>query len=73
MTQVLKTFGGFRKSKGPPGFFIKAFIIMRLAISLETLQWIYGFTLLRAILLGCVMALIVFNIMHDCPPRPTES
>jgi fatty acid desaturase len=63
--EVLTALGGFRNSKGTPGFFIKAFVIMSLAITLETLQWIYGFTIYRAILLGCCMALVGLNIMHD--------
>ena len=36
-----------------------------LSLTLETMQWVYGFTIYRAILLGCVMALIGLNIMHD--------
>ena len=63
--EVLAALGGFRNSKGTYLFFLKSFLITAVAIGMEAMQWVYGFTLIRAILLGCVMALIGLNIQHD--------
>ena len=63
--EVLVALGGFRNSKGNFIFFLKSFVIMSVTIALEVMQWMYGFNLVRAILLGCFMALIGLNIQHD--------
>jgi fatty acid desaturase len=62
---VLKALGGVRNSKGNAAYFIEASAIFGLAVALEASQWAYGFTLGRAVVLGWIMALVAFNIMHD--------
>ena len=63
--EVLHALGGHHKSKGNLCFFVKCFSILAIAICLEAMQWVYGFTLLRSALHGFVIALIGLNIMHD--------
>ena len=63
--EVLAALGGFRKTKGTTAYFLKVFVLFVLYIGLESMQWIYGFSLYRAIIHGIVAALIGMNIMHE--------
>ena len=46
-------------------WYIKAFIIMSLEISLEVCNILYGFTYLKSLCLGILMALIGLCVQHD--------
>lgn len=63
--EVLATLGGFHKTKGTTAYFVKVFVITFLYIASESMQWIYGFNLCRAIVHGAAGGLIGMNIMHE--------
>ena len=63
--KAFSVLGGFEQSKGNFCYFVKALALITIAIARELMQWINGFTMYRAVLLGLLSAMVGLNIAHD--------